>query len=871
MSRVVIAVTIAFAGASSGYAATRERAVAETVLHNSNERLSVGGSHACEIQGDGTVRCWGNNNAGQLGDGTTTSRLTPVTVPGFNGALAVAAGQSHTCAIFGNGRVYCWGDNSLGQLGDGTHVRQLTPVAALTGTNVAVAITAGAYHTCVLTVDGRVGCWGNNSSGQLGDGSFTNQATPVFRLATPGLVAISAGSSHTCALTTHGQVVCWGENSSGQIGDGTTINRPTLALVGGGTLQTVVAIAAGNFHTCAILVDGTARCWGENGGGQLGDRTFQNRPLPVAVNGLTNAVAMTGSSYHTCALLSDGGARCWGLNSTGELGDGTNTDRRTPVAVSGLDRAVAIDSGTVSDLTGFSQTCAMRADGTTRCWGSNGSGQLGNGTTSDRATPGVVTGLAGSVTAREIAAGANHTCAVRADSTVACWGGNGSGQLGDGGNTSKNAPSRVPGLDGVVALAAGSAHTCALLADGTVRCWGAGASGQLGDGGTSNRSSPVTVGGLTNAVAIAAGSFHTCAARVDGTVRCWGANAKGQIGDGSRTNRPTPTVVSGATLTVALAAGGEHTCMLNVVGIGTCWGAGASGQTGDGFTFDHLTPGAGVIADAVGIAAGDLHGCAVRADGGASCWGANANGQLGFATLFEVPSLTAGSVNTLPATTSRIAAGAFHTCTVQADSTARCWGDNSKGQIGDGTTTSKFTPTTVSVAVVRNLVTGGTVTIVSPISGVIQIVTGGHHTCALNASGSVRCWGDNTLGQLGDASNTDRLRPVTVPSFILNIDPSVSLVEGLDREATVTILASCEVGERLHVDVELVQGEVSGRAVGTGDCTGALERYPVTVHLQGAEPFLEGPAEVRAVADIRESGFVDHQEWTRRVTILGEN
>ena len=867
---VALAIPIATFTGPAAHAAARERAVAETVLHNSTERLSVGTSHACQVQGDGTVRCWGSNNFGQLGDGTTTRRLTPVTVLGINSAVAVAAGAAHTCALLVNGRVSCWGDNSVAQLGYLADPGQLIPISVQLGNNVAVAIVAGNYHTCVLTVDGGVDCWGSNVSGQLGAGVISTWGTGVFRPAgsTP-LVAIAAGSFHTCGLTAVlGQVVCWGDNSSGQIGDGTTINRLSPA---GGALQTAVAITAGSYHTCAVLADGTARCWGENDSGQLGDRTLQDRPSPVAVSGLTNVVAMTGSTYHTCAVLSDGSARCWGSNGHGELGDGTTTDRRTPVAVSGLDRAVAIDTGTVNDLTGFDQTCAMRADGTARCWGSNSFGQLGDGTTLDRSTPRAVSGIAGSVTAREIAVGADHTCAVRADSTVACWGDNSSGQLGDGSNTPKNVPTRITGLDGVVALAAGQAHTCGLLADGSVRCWGANASGQLGDGGTSNRSSPVTVGGLTNAVAIAAGGSHTCALRVDGTMRCWGANSRGQIGDGSRTNRPTPTAVSGMTLTAAIAAGGEHTCAVHSNSPARCWGAGTSGQTGDGFPFDHLTPAAGAIDRVVSIAAGDLHSCTVQAGGGASCWGANASGQIGAPTLPGQPGIATTALPVNAPLAVRIAAGGAHTCTTQADSTVRCWGDNSKGQIGDGTTTTRFGPTPVTSVRVVNLITGGTATIVSNISGVLQVAAGGRHTCALNASGAVRCWGQNNLGQLGDGSNTDQLRPVAVPSFTLNIDPSVSLDDHIDRTATVQILALCEVGERLQVDVELVQGSVTGHGTGTGECTGALERYPVDVHLQGAEPFLEGSAEVRAAADIRERSVVEHQEWTRRVTIFGAN
>jgi alpha-tubulin suppressor-like RCC1 family protein len=214
-------------------------------------------------------------------------------------------------------------------------------------------------------------------------------------------------------------------------------------------LTNAVAIATGTAHTCALSVNGTALCWGANGSGRLGDGTTADRYTPVAVTGLTSAVAIATGTAHTCVLRADGTARCWGSNGSGRLGDTTtDLDRLVPVAVRGLTNAVAIAAG-------FAHSCAILAEGATSCWGSNSRGQLGNGTASDSPTPTTVAGGAGSVVARAVAAGASHSCAVRADGTAACWGDNRLGQLGDQAATQQSIPAAVPGLTNAVAIAAG--------------------------------------------------------------------------------------------------------------------------------------------------------------------------------------------------------------------------------------------------------------------------------------------------------------------------------------------------------------------------------------------------------------------------------
>jgi len=355
-------------------------------------QVTTGEEHSCARLNNGTVFCWGANGSGQLGDGTRIDRATPGLVTGLAGLFVdeISAGGEFTCALIGDGRVYCWGDNSNGQLGNGTTTDSLTP-SPVTGLTTAIAVSAGAAHACALLLpDFETRCWGFNGNGQLGDGTTTGRTTPVT---VTGLTNFnsqrSAGGAHTCAVASDGTARCWGNNEFGQLGDNTTTNSSLPVAVSGISTATVLRVASGNTHSCALRFDNTVSCWGRNADGRLGDNTTTDRSAPVPVSGLANVTQIATGDNHTCAVLTDETARCWGFNGNGRLGDGTTTERLTPVTVSGLADVTQIAAG-------GGHTCARLSDGTAWCWGTNASGELGDGTTTNRSTPVRVTGFDGS-------------------------------------------------------------------------------------------------------------------------------------------------------------------------------------------------------------------------------------------------------------------------------------------------------------------------------------------------------------------------------------------------------------------------------------------------------------------------------------------
>ena len=296
------------------------------------------------------VKCWGRNNYGQLGDGTTTAKTSPpssaITFPTGLTPVALVAGDQQACAIMDDESLTCWGRNEYGELGDGTTTDRTSPTAVSlnAGENV-IDVGSGDKHTCALLDDGSIKCWGSNYYGQLGDGTNFDRSLPTSTASLGAgrtAVDIGVGEFGVCALLDNDDVKCWGRNNKGQLGDGTNTdkNSPPSSAITFPTGRTPVAISdsgAGVLFACALLDDGNVSCWGYNKYGQLGDGTTTDRNTPVLTDSLgtgRTAVHVTTGFRHACALLDNGDITCWGHNSDGQLGDGTTTDRSSPTAVS---------------------------------------------------------------------------------------------------------------------------------------------------------------------------------------------------------------------------------------------------------------------------------------------------------------------------------------------------------------------------------------------------------------------------------------------------------------------------------------------------------------------------------------------------------
>ena len=344
-------------------------------------------------------------------------------------------------------------------------------------------------------------------------------------------VSIMTGGLHTCLVSVDGRMFCWGGNDEGQLGTGGSTRLATPAAVG--PELRFVAVAPGLSHSCAIARGGSLWCWGENDHGQLGDRTQAAHSSPVRAAAGHAFRAIAAGAAHTCGLELDGVAWCWGSDAHGQLGDGGSIDRSSPVAVAGPQRFSSLDVG-------WNFTCGLTDSGRAMCWGDNSAGQLGDGTNGDRHQP---VPVQGNIEFRAITAGSAHTCGVTPSGEAYCWGRNASGELGDGSTSPRSTPVRVRSDEHFVAIAAGAVHTCAVTTDGEAWCWGRNTYGQLGNGGTTDSGQPVKVAGGHTFVTVRAFGSHTCGATVSGEAFCWGYNSDGQLGDGTRTHRTKPVYV----------------------------------------------------------------------------------------------------------------------------------------------------------------------------------------------------------------------------------------------------------------------------------------------------------------------------------------
>ena len=699
--------------------------------------IASGDGHTCVILDNGDVSCWGWGFYGQLGNGGTSNKNSPTPTSSLGTgrtAIALSSGDFHTCAILDNGDVSCWGRGYYGQLGNGgtSNKNSPTPTSSLGAGRTAVALSSGNEYTCAILDNGEVSCWGEGYYGQLGNG-VTTETTPTLTssLGTGRTaVAIASGGAHTCVILDSGEVSCWGLGTFGQLGNGATSNKTTPTLTSSlGTGRTAVAISSGGAHTCVILDNGDVSCWGFGTNGRLGNGGTSDKTTPTLTSSLgtgRTAVAISSGGAHTCVILDNGEVSCWGYGNAGQLGDGGTSDNTTPTLTSSL---------------GTGRTTALSERDF------NGNGVLN-----------ILEQKILDVTGKSIAGGASLQCVILDNGKVSCWGWGVYGQVGNGGTSSKSSPTLTSSLGSgrtAIAVSTGYAHACAILDNGLVSCWGQGNSGQLGNGGTSSKSSPTltsSLGSGRTAIAISSGYQHTCALLDNGTVSCWGEGSDGRLGNGNEQDSLNPWPVSSfgtGRTAVAISVGSFHSCAILDNGDVSCWGKGSDGQLGNGGTsmktLPTLTSSFGTGRTPVAISSSSYYNCVILDNEAVSCWG-----QLSYALPQRNSPTSPGSFGT-GLTAKVIAVGSEHACAILDNGLVSCWGENSHAQLGNGGTSRKSTPTSTS-----SLGTGRTA---------IAISTGYQHTCAVLDDGNVSCWGRSNSGQLGNGGTSTKSTPTLTNSL----------------------------------------------------------------------------------------------------------
>ncbi|KFI40469.1 regulator of chromosome condensation, RCC1 [Bifidobacterium actinocoloniiforme DSM 22766] len=787
------------------------------------------------MDSNGDVWAWGAGNLGQLGNGSTNaSNNLPVRVRVPNGVkfTSISVGLWHNLAIGTDGHTYAWGYNVYGQLGNDSFDNALEPQKVKTPGNVKfVSVSAGGTSSLAIGDDGNAYAWGFNNSGQLGDGTITNRNTPTPVNTSAKFASISMGGRHALAIGTDGKMYAWGDNSYGELGNGTpgTSQRTPIAIENAPKFNTVKAGGTDRWggssydFSLGIGKDGTTYAWGYNGAGQLGIGSTDDKSVPTPVNPPLKFSAMSPGAYHALALTNDGDAYGWGQNSSiiptfesaGNIGDGSRVDRHSPVAVQKPDN-VSPDFKFVSISAGWSSSAAIGNDGNAYAWGTNTSGQLGDGTNTLRLQPVrvakpkiAVTSVsfdginAGTIT-HDPATDLFHVNApqhtspgkiqVRVEWTV-----NGQAQTAavldyeymasysvsfDMAGAPVTPPAQQHVMDGQKA----SWPTDDLKWDGH---WFGG--WEL-NGNAYDFTQPVTnnitlkarwdsytftispvkgpsTGGAHVTVTppafdatltqVSAGWYHSLGLGRDGKVYAWGRNDAGQLGDGTTSNRTSPVAVHmpGGMKFTQVVAGPNDSFALAANGFLYAWGWNSKGQLGNGNTVDQSTPVIVPVPEGstkyTKIIPGREHTFAVTDTGVLYAWGGNDQGQLGIGTVYNSPTPVKVELPSGVTGFTQISAGNAHTVAISSTGQAYSWGSNGYGQLGS-----------TAVTVGGRSLLPVAVTAPSGVSGFKQVVASNDWSLGISSSGRIYTWGCNSANQLGNGNGANQSAPVapTLPT-----------------------------------------------------------------------------------------------------------
>ncbi len=629
----------------------------------------------CGITTAGVLKCWGYNTYGGVGDGTTVHRNAPVIVDGGVSYSKISNGYHGACGITTAGVLKCWGLNDKYQVGDTTNTNRLVPTVIDSGTTYS-QVTRGIYSTCAITTAGVLKCWGFNLYGTIGDNTTTDVTVPAVTDSGTTYATLTNSLAYTmCAITTTGTLKCWGLGTAGQIGNGASATQLLPTIVNAGTLYSQVS--SGQNTSCGITTTGVLKCWGADRNFNIGLSVNFNYTSPQIIHSGEAFSQVIVSDSKICALNNITNVlKCSGQRQMGQMGDGLLSQYHSFTAVPALDTYSTIS------LMGQYMSSGITAAGTLWTWGFGKSATDYPGDASAQEIVSSPIQVVVGSTFTKVAKGNRHTCAIRSDQKLYCWGYNTNGNIGDGTTVNRLLPVAVDAATNYAHIAAGQFFTCGITSTGVLKCWGLNSNNQLGDGSTTQRTTPTIINSGISYKALAQTANSTmCAITSSDVLKCWGFNNFGQVGVGGTTNTAFPTVVDSGVSYSSVVASIGHTCGLTTTGILKCWGQNSSSQLGDGTTTDRQLPAvfdSGTNYSAIGLN-GQGSSCGITVAGALRCAGLRSAGiaaavtEDGFGQSTGVVTVDSGT------TYANLYSGYSTICGRTDTSVTKCAGDNVYG------------------------------------------------------------------------------------------------------------------------------------------------------------------------------------------------
>jgi alpha-tubulin suppressor-like RCC1 family protein len=755
---------------------------------------SAGNSHTMSVKTDGTLWGWGVNGFGQIGDGTSINRSSPVQIGTQTDWSSVVAGNNYTIAEKTNGTLWAWGNNTTGQLGTGNTISYSSPVQVGTLSNwsqISIGSNFVSSHTMAIKTDGTLWGWGSNSVGQLG----LNISGTEFNLETAdqdwlkGSISGTSSGGRIHIIKTNGRLWTWGDNGSGVLGDGTFTTRSSPVQIGTRSWNEISSL---NNHVVAVRNDGTLWAWGLNNSGVLGTNNTTSYQSPVQVGTLSNWSQVSAGNSHTMSVKTDGTLWAWGNNSWGQLGDGTFTIKSSPVQIGTLTNWSKVSMSSID------ASIAIKTDGTLWSWGRGNTGILGLNSRSDQSSPVQI----GTRSWSSVSMGQFHAMAIRTDGTLWGWGQPSSGEIGNNSQyDSYSSPIQIGTLNNWSKVFAGKSYTMAIKTDGTLWGWGNNSVGQLGTGNTTsysspvqigtrtnwsdilvsrldspltlaintsnelystggatyflrtvNYSSPVQIGTLNNWSKIYIESYQGTAVKTDGTLWTWGLNGSGQLGDNTTVSRISPIQIGVSNDWASVYSGGSHTMAIKTTGTLWSWGENSYGQLGLNDSFINRSSPVQVgtrLWTSVGLGTNDWGAIssAIRNDNTLWLWG------ISVTSLFE------NNTSNQTQRSSPVQIGTFGSWSQVAFNGIVIFGIDTNNKLY-----ANALETTAGLGVSFNY---KSTTQIGNKTNWTDISAGASYTMAISGSGTIWGWGDNTNGQLGTGNTTSRNSPVQIGTLSL--------------------------------------------------------------------------------------------------------